>query len=51
MVIVAPSSVTPEIVRVYMCVGGECVDCPQSAVGTEHNESTAGADASVELYR
>ena len=36
---VAPSSVTPEIVPV--CVwgvggGGECVNCPQSAAGTEH---------------
>ncbi len=53
MVIVAPSSVTPEIVPV--CVGCVCVcvcvDCPQSAAGTEHNESTAGADASVEALK
>ncbi len=57
MVIVAPSSaVTAEIVRGGWGGGGVCglssgVDCPQSAAGTEHNESTAGADASVEALK
>ena len=51
MVIVAPSSVTPEIVPVCVCGGGgECVDCPQSAAGTEHNESTAASVEALKLY-